>query len=140
MQITRKIVFHSGHMLKDDESKCHNPHGHEYVLEATIEGDLQKEGSEAGMVMHFGNLKEIMMEEVHDLVDHKFIVQSTDPRFKKLLQAVGKEGLVVIAEPPTAETLARWFYSLIWKRLPGSMKLTKVRLQETVNCWAEYYG
>src|SRR5690606_23818764 len=102
MNITRRIIFHAGHMLKDDNSKCYHPHGHEYVLECTISGEIQKQGAENGMVMNFGSLKEIMMKEVHDHVDHKFIIEANDPRRLKFCQAVDASGLVVVTSPPTA--------------------------------------
>lgn len=136
--ITRKIVFHTGHMLKDDESKCHNPHGHEYHLECTVGGSIQKEGAQAGMVLHFGNLKEIMMEEVHDVFDHKFIVQNTDPRFQNFDNVFNGEGIVVTTKPPTAENLLEIMRMRIGAKLPESVTITSMRLQETVNCWAEY--
>lgn len=140
VQITRKIVFHAGHMLKDDKSKCYHPHGHEYVLECTVEGPIQEEGEESGMVINFGNLKEIMMEMVHDVFDHKFILQRTDPRADKFIEAVGEEGVVLLNWTPTAENLVGLCFHVVGSKLPNGVEIVKARLQETLNCWAEYYG
>lgn len=147
MEITRRIVFHSGHMLKDDVSKCHHPHGHEYVLECTLKGKVQSEGVDNGMVMNFGDLKAIMMETIHDAFDHKFIVDYQDPRMEKFIHAVGKEGVHVVGFAPTAENLAIYFHLCMWEaierkwllRQNESFKL-KVKLQETYQCWVEYDG
>lgn len=139
MKITRRIVFHAGHMLKDDNSKCYHPHGHEYVLECTISGNVKEEGIENGMVMNFGNLKGIMMEVVHDAVDHKFIVEIGDPRFTPLREAVGLEALYVVDAPPTAENLVKLFYGILSLAMPG-VKISNLRLQETYQCWVEYNG
>jgi 6-pyruvoyltetrahydropterin/6-carboxytetrahydropterin synthase len=136
MQITRKIVFHSGHMLKDDTSKCFHPHGHEYVLEATIEGPIQELGAENGMVINFGSLKDILMK-VHDVFDHKFIVEDKDPRRNDFIKAVGLEGVVTLQCPPTAENLLQWIYGYLLVEIPGGTKITKLKLQETHQCWAE---
>jgi 6-pyruvoyltetrahydropterin/6-carboxytetrahydropterin synthase len=140
MQITRKIVFHAGHMLKDDDSKCYHPHGHEYVVECTIEGQVKTEGSETGMVMNFGGLKELMMKVIHDKLDHKFIIELNDPRYQKFIKAVGKEAVFTVGCPPTAENLVKYFYRWVVEKLPEGIEIHKIRLQETLNCWVEYEG
>ncbi len=131
-------------MLKDDKSKCHGRHGHEYVLECTVQGAVQLEGAgaETGMVMHFGILKDIMMKEVHDLFDHKFILQHPDPR-RHTMAEIGTEDLVIVQFDPTAENLAAYIFYLIDDKLPGVpdlVRLVKVSLQETSNCTAFYHG
>jgi 6-pyruvoyltetrahydropterin/6-carboxytetrahydropterin synthase len=137
MEITRKIVFHTGHMLKDDTSKCFHPHGHEYVLEVTLSGAVQREGAENGMVINFSRVKEILTE-VHDLVDHKFMIEVKDPRYKKFLQAVGMSGLYTTDFPPTAENLVQFFFGVLRAKLPKTITIVKVRLQETYQCWVDY--
>lgn len=140
MEITRKIVFHAGHMLKDDTSKCFHPHGHEYVLECTISGAVKTDGAENGMVMNFGELKDIMMKEVHDRFDHKFLIENTDQRYSAFVEAVGLDAVYTTNWPPTAEELAEFAYTLIQSKMPTGIKVTKVKLQETYQCWVEYTG
>ncbi len=145
--ITRRIMFHAGHMLKEewlDEEKtipnpCHGRHGHEYILECTVKGDVQEAGVESGMVMNFGRLKGIMMEEIHDRLDHKFIIQQDDPR-KEGMKKEGEEDLFIIPWTPTAERLVWYFAGLIRDQLPVGYSIYEVRLQETSNCWAIYHG
>lgn len=138
--ITRRIVFHAGHMLKDDEAKCYHPHGHEYVVEITVAGPVQKKGSQTGMVWNFGDLKAQMMERIHDMLDHKFMVELSDPRYRDLKKAVGEEALVVFPFSPTAENLAEHCHNVMRRGLPEGVSISVVRIQETINCWAEYYG
>lgn len=137
MDITRRIVFHAGHMLKDDTSKCYHPHGHEYVLEVTIQGDIQTGGAENGMVMNFGSLKSLMMDVIHDKFDHKFIIEKDEPRFEDFMKAVGSDGVVVMTSPPTAENLIIVICNLLQSFLRPGVKITKIRLQETYQCWVE---
>ncbi|RDS98986.1 6-carboxytetrahydropterin synthase QueD, partial [Burkholderia contaminans] len=40
MLITRKLEFDAGHRIPDHRSQCRNLHGHRYVLEVTLRGDL----------------------------------------------------------------------------------------------------
>lgn len=146
MEITRKIVFHAGHMLKDDVSKCHHPHGHEYVVEVTIAGDLKEVGPDTGMVLNFGKLKEVMMLKIHDWLDHKFIIEKMDPRADKFVEAVGEESVIFFDVPPTAENMAFIFaervqdhFSLVHHYSDvEKVKVTRVKVQETLNCWAVY--
>jgi len=123
-------------MLKDDDSKCHDPHGHEYVLEVSIQGDVKDQGTEAGMVMNFGTLKALMMEEVHDHFDHKFIADSQDPRLSLFVAAVGSDAVRILPYPPTAENLAVWIWERISAQLPEGITVTEVSLKETSNCTA----
>lgn len=141
MEITRRIVFHAGHMLKDDTSKCYHPHGHEYVLECTLEGNVQSKGASTGMVLNFGDLKADMMRLVHDVVDHKFIIEYNDPRFINFVDAVGEDGVHIVKFAPTAENLVRYFYVILSPSLrQRGVKISKLRLQETYQCWVEYDG
>jgi 6-pyruvoyltetrahydropterin/6-carboxytetrahydropterin synthase len=43
---------------------------------------------------------------------------------------------------PTAENLARHWFARLWERVEersnGKARLTKIRVEETPNCWAEY--
>ena len=59
MQITTRLEFDAGHRIPNHKSQCRNLHGHRYVLEITLSGDIitQKEVSEDGMVMDFSDVK-----------------------------------------------------------------------------------
>ena len=137
--ITRKIVFHAGHMLKDDTSKCHAPHGHEYVVDLSITGPIQKEGEETGMIMNFGSLKQVL-EKVTNVFDHKFILDIDDPRAADFNNAVGGHGIVIVSFAPTAENLAVHLVTLINNQLPQGIAVSHLRLQETLNCWADVHS
>jgi 6-pyruvoyltetrahydropterin/6-carboxytetrahydropterin synthase len=126
-------------MLKDDTSKCYNPHGHEYVLEVSVEGPLQEEGNESGMVMHFGTLKELMMNYVHDRLDHRFMLQNTDPRCMNMIKTFeGSQGLVLSSFVPTAEKLAEWIHNILAGAIISPYSIKRIMLKETSNCWVEY--
>ena len=73
--ITRKLEFCASHRLynpkfSDQENEetfglCNNPngHGHNYVLEVTVEGDVDPE---TGMVLDLKKLKKLINEEIID--------------------------------------------------------------------------
>ena len=83
--ITRKLSFDAGHRIPFHWSKCSNAHGHLYTIEATFFGlvkDVQ-ESTDDGMVLDFGECKEIMQTEVVDRWDHGFLVWRGDKDYKR---------------------------------------------------------
>ena len=102
--ITRKIEFSAGHRLfnpnfSDEQNKatfglCNNPngHGHNYVLEVTLSGEVC---NDTGMVFDLKELKKLTQREIIDKVDHKNL--NVDVDYLK--------GII-----PTAENLAIKFW------------------------------
>lgn len=127
LTITRRATFSAAHRLYradwDDQrnldifGRCANPggHGHNYVLEVTVSGDLDPE---TGMIADLKWVKDVMDRYVIDQVDHRNL--NVDVEFLR--------GVM-----PTAENLARMF----WERLVGPISeratLVRVRVQETEN-------
>lgn len=141
MYISRKIEFDYGHTLPNSFSFCNQLHGHRAVVVATVEGKLidRTDDGEEGMVMDFKFLKEIMIREIHDVLDHGFAVWKKD---KEDLDFIMRRNtrVLVTEEPPTAECLAKWAYRQIERRLPQGVKLINVRWYETPNNWADEDG
>ena len=105
--------------------KCSNPnwHGHNYVLWVTVKGEPS---DEHGFIMNMNILKQIILENIINKIDHKNINLEVD--FMK-----GK-----IA---TTENLA----ISIWNTLnPFIQKegasLHRIKIEETENNSIEYYG
>ena len=59
LTITRKLEFDAGHRIPDHKSQCRNLHGHRYVLEITLVGNVidQEGNSDNGMIMDFSEVK-----------------------------------------------------------------------------------
>lgn len=117
--ISKSVEFDAGHRVPLHRSKCKNPHGHRYKVVAYLKGELIESGPETGMVKDFGNVKQVMMDLVHDVYDHAFIVHQADLQMLEALGIIyGLEGeerqndwkIVVVPFVPTAENLARSIY------------------------------
>ena len=141
MHISRKIEIDYGHTLPNSFSFCNQLHGHRGVVVATVEGELikRKNDSEEGMVMDFKFLKEIMVEHIHDKLDHGFAVWKDDHEDLDFIMERNSRVLVT-DEPPTAECLAKWAFKQICSQLPEGVKLKQLRWYETPNNWADYDG
>lgn len=85
MQLYLRRKFAAAHSLPDHQGKCRCTHGHTWLVEVWLEGDVD---SKTGMVLDFGEVK----KEI-DHLDH------TD-----LNDVLPLEFL-----PPTAENLVKYF-------------------------------
>lgn len=159
------VEVDAAHRVPAHTSKCRNLHGHRYRVEAVVEGPLQAQGSETGMVADFGQIKARLVEVVHDKVDHATMLWIKDPVAQILVprdwltQAaaaiaegepdvsvspahVGK--VVLLPCVPTAEELARhWFAQLnakLGQDYHGVVRLAQVVVHETPTSLARFEG
>lgn len=132
MFITRKAEFSASHVCRiasrsDEENSriygeaAHpNGHGHNFVVEVTVEGDPD---AVTGMIIDLKELKDILEQEVEAPMDHRFLNYEVQP-FNNVV--------------PTVENMA----IEIWKRLDRRLtsetaKLHRVRLYETASLYVD---
>jgi 6-pyruvoyltetrahydropterin/6-carboxytetrahydropterin synthase len=144
--ITRKLEFDAGHRIPDHRSQCRNLHGHRYVLEITLQGELvETEGApDRGMVMDFADVKALAMEHLVSKWDHAFIVYARDEIVRGFLEQMADHKTVVLNRIPTVENLAAEAFRIlsgVYDAHYGvNLKLKRIRLYETPNCWADVEG
>ena len=68
-EVTVEAGFSSGHYLRNYRGKCENPHGHNYKVFITLQGE---DLDEAGLLLDFKLLKQVMRPVV-DYLDHRMI-------------------------------------------------------------------
>lgn len=141
IQVTKVVEWDMGHRVPNHRSKCRNPHGHRYRLELTVAGDLVQEpgASSEGMVFDFGDIKQLMMQHVHDVVDHGFMVYEGDRILRAFFDHNAEQSFRVLVVPfiPTAENIARWCYEQLRGRFPPGVQIVLARVYETPNSWAD---
>lgn len=143
MLITRKLEFDAGHRIPDHRSQCRNLHGHRYVLEITLRGDLvDTEGApDRGMVMDFADVKSLAMEHLVGKWDHAFIVYARDEQVRAFLEQMADHKTIVLDRIPTVENLAAVAFDILANVYDAhygiNLRLERVRLYETPNCWAD---
>ena len=133
--IQRRETFSASHRLfnsawTDEQNeavfgKCSNRHGHghNFQLIVTVKGTVS---SETGFVMNLVDLKDIMMREVIDQVDHRNLNEDVP-----FLQGV----------LPSTENLALAFWARLYPAIEArGAALHCVRIVETENNFVEYYG
>ncbi|HEX8924746.1 MAG TPA: 6-carboxytetrahydropterin synthase [Terriglobales bacterium] len=133
LYLTRKCEFSAAHYYhnpnwSDAENarvfgKCanRNGHGHNYTLEVTVKGDVDRQ---TGFVMDLKALKLVLEREVLDALDHRHLNKEVR-EFKEKI--------------PTTENIA----IAIWHRIAAKLqhaKLHRVRLYEMDDLFVDYYG
>lgn len=143
MLITKTIEIDMGHRVPNHKSKCKNLHGHRYKIEVGVDDkiiNLPGHSSE-GMVIDYGDLKEIMMKKISDEFDHGFAIYEDDPLAEDFLNYKKNNGMKIIFVEfiPTAENLAKhWFELLVLDLEEKNIKLKYVKVWETPNSTALY--
>ena len=143
MQITTRLEFDAGHRIPNHKSQCRNLHGHRYVLEITLSGDiiLAENTSESGMVMDFSDVKKIARDSVVDVWDHAFLVFKDDNVVVDFLNTLPNHKTVLFPSVPTAENMAVEAFKILksqYQDIYGNhLTLKRVRLYETPNSWAD---
>jgi 6-pyruvoyltetrahydropterin/6-carboxytetrahydropterin synthase len=128
LRISRREGFNAAHQLRDparsDEEnrrlygKCVNVHGHNYVVEVVVGGEIDPV---TGYVMDLKQLSDLMASQIIDQVDHRNL--NTDiPWLRDRI--------------PTAENLAVAFWDRLRPHLAAG-SLRTVRVYETEKSSAE---
>jgi 6-pyruvoyltetrahydropterin/6-carboxytetrahydropterin synthase len=126
--VGRRETFNAAHQLCDPDlsdednrrlfGKCANLHGHNYVVEVVVAGEVDQA---TGYVWDLKSLSDVIGRQVIHDVDHRNL--NTDVPWLK--------GCI-----PTAENLALAFWERLRAELPDGL-LRSVRVFETEKNWAE---
>jgi 6-pyruvoyltetrahydropterin/6-carboxytetrahydropterin synthase len=132
---TRRFQFCAGHRVFGHESKCANPHGHNYV--ALVEAEAEQLDS-IGRVIDFSVLKERIGGWIEANWDHGFLVYSHDVEMLSALTALNGH-VFVMRQNPTAENIAKYLLAEVGPRVLENtgVVIRSVTVQETENCSAK---
>ncbi|WP_353088372.1 6-carboxytetrahydropterin synthase [Flavobacterium sp.] len=143
IRITKQFSFETGHALYGYDGKCKNVHGHSYKLSVTVIGQPITDTSHVkyGMVIDFTDLKKIVKEEIVDVFDHATVFNKNTPHIE-LAQELQQRGhhVILVDYQPTSENMVIDFAAKISNRLPATIQLFSLRLQETETSYAEWYA
>jgi 6-pyruvoyltetrahydropterin/6-carboxytetrahydropterin synthase len=123
-EVTVEAGFSSGHYLRNYKGKCENPHGHNYKVFVTLQGEQL---DATGLLLDFKLLKQVMRPTV-DYLDHRMI-NDLEPFVTEI--------------NPSAENLARYFYQKTSTQLhemtAGRVRVKDCTIYETDTSFARYY-
>ena len=143
IRITKQFSFETGHALYGYDGKCKNVHGHSYRLYVTVIGTPISDHTNAkfGMVIDFSDLKKIVKEEIVDVFDHATVFNKNTPHVELAKELQDRGHNVLLADyQPTSEMMVVDFAEKIKRRLPETIKLHSLKLQETASSFAEWFA
>lgn len=121
--VSKEFTFDAAHHLHCYDGKCKNLHGHTYKVVFGISGFVD----ERGLMIDFGDIKQIWKEEIEVFLDHKYLNETLPPM------------------NTTAENIVVWIYEKMQAALRQEEKSSQyigarvefVRLYETATSYAE---
>lgn len=139
MEITRHFRIDAGHRVYGHESKCAHLHGHSYSIDVTVTAPSL---DTLGRVIDFSAIKTLVGTWLDEHWDHNFLAHPEDTIVTVLsLEMHGRQPYLMRYGNPTAENIAKELFEIASSLLSSqSIVVTRVRVYETPNCWADYDG
>jgi len=140
-KVVKCFEFEAAHRLIETcTEKCKRIHGHTYKLE--VELSAEELGPDQ-MVCDFTKLNQFVKEGIIEEFDHVLIEKAP----KRVIKEIGdcfvyetdkrmNRTKVFLKEQPTAEYMCKLFFDVL--TVSYSLPVTRIRLWETSNSYAEY--
>lgn len=137
MRVTRQLEFPAGHRLMNHEGACTHLHGHNYLVEITVESDRL---DAVGRVVDFDVIRDRVFGWILDHWDHGFLLSRTDEEVIRTIGPFCKNGSPYLMDSnPTAENIALELARVAQERLDDhGVRVVQIRVQEMAGCWATY--
>lgn len=145
--ISRKGNFDSGHRVMNERMKCFNIHGHTYLYELTFSFENMEE---IGYAIDFKEIKRVFCQWIDDILDHGMILNPQDYQLIDVTKQYGSKLWLMSLNGenhycnPSVENIAKEVFlameilgDTLYKDAPTSLKIHKVTIYETPNCWTE---
>jgi 6-pyruvoyltetrahydropterin/6-carboxytetrahydropterin synthase len=121
IEVTRRVRWEAAHYLPFFDGDCSKMHGHSWSAEITLTGDLERAGSEHGMVMDMGKVAKHFKVVLEAQMDHACLNDILPARF----------------QPPSTENVARFIMA---SYLGAGFPVVRVTVRETENQTATVYA
>lgn len=139
IRVTKSFTFEAAHALDGYNGKCKDIHGHSYEMEVTVAGKPSDDVyvSHCGMVIDFGDIKQVVKTEILPLFDHRLVLRN-DSRFKGTIESLN-EKIRFVNYQPTCENMLLEIVDLLRPKFSEEFQLIKVFLRETKTSYAEWH-
>jgi len=135
-RLTRKVRFTAAHRYYRPEwsesenqrvfGPCANPygHGHNYLLEVTVEGEID---AATGYAVDMAALDRLLEERVRGPLDHQHLNHA--------LPDFGPGAAI-----PTSESIVAYLWPRLADAVPVPARLVRLRLHEEEGFYVDYFG
>ena len=142
IRVTKEFRFEMAHALWNYDGPCRNVHGHSYILYVTFSGIPadDPDNRRNGMVIDFGDLKRLVMENIVDRLDHSLMIAGFAPAesIESYRQHFGN--VIVSPYQPTCENIVADIANILRGLTPDGVSLHSVKLYETATSFAEWHA
>lgn len=148
--ISRKGNFDSGHRVMNERMKCFNIHGHTYLYELTFSFHTPED---IGYAIDFKEIKRVFCQWIDDTLDHGMILNPHDEKLIETTQQYGSKLWLMSLNGkgnycnPSVENITKEVFlamdiltKALYKDAHTGLRIHKVLIYETPNCWAECYA
>ena len=142
VRLTKLFNFEMAHALHNYDGLCKHIHGHSYKLAVTIiaEPETNPDSPKLGMVMDFGDLKEIVNRLIVKPLDHALMLSKSSGVHSFMTENPLYQRMIEVDYQPTCENMVVDFAEKIKNELPSNIKLFSIKLHETATSFAEWYA
>ncbi len=142
IRVSKEFHFEMAHALWDYDGLCKNIHGHSYKMFVTIIGEPINDLNHPknGMVLDFGDLKNIVNAEIVNKFDHTVVFSSLAPTKDFVNVEQMFERIEILDFQPTCELLVADFAERIKSKFPKGIELFSLKLYETSTSFAEWFA
>lgn len=170
MKISKQIEFDYGHRVWtqelnteysiDNRTVCRHLHGHRGIIIVELSGDVDA----SGMITDFKHLN-WFKKWVDDNLDHKFLIDESDPLFDMIIPNGSTYGYVqhdyfktilldnfndghllefygsftIVNFVPTSENISKWIHTIVSNKMrPLGIEISKITFKETPKTEAVY--
>jgi 6-pyruvoyltetrahydropterin/6-carboxytetrahydropterin synthase len=139
IRLTKEFDFETAHALDLYAGKCKDIHGHSYHLRVTVIGEPIADEcmSNCGMVVDFGDIKQVVRDFVYEEFDHRLLLKD-DSRFKGIEEK--NDRVRYVTYHPTCENMLIEIVTILKEKLPSTVSLHSVFLRETHTSYAEWFA
>jgi 6-pyruvoyltetrahydropterin/6-carboxytetrahydropterin synthase len=141
--ITRKGTFDSAHRVMNEKMKCYNLHGHTYLYELQFSFNQMEN---IGYAIDFKEIKRVGCQWIDDKLDHGTILNPYDQHVFLACEATKSKMWHMSLNGagnycnPSVENIAKEIFLAVGFLLNNKyLKLQKVRLYETPNCFTDCF-
>jgi len=138
LRITKIFHFEMAHAIYGYAGACKNIHGHSYELHVTVSAADNKNDyiPAPGFMADFKDIKKWVQAAVIEKLDHSLLLSAdfiaANPNMSSL------KNLVIFEAEPTAENLLIHIRQMLVKIFPDNLKLSRLKLFETKDSYAEW--
>ena len=131
-KVERRFTFPMGHRLSKNKNRCFSLHGHNVTLLVGVKADKL---NDEDMVIDFGLLKKIVNDIIDDW-DHCLMLNIKDKELN--INKDFSKRLKYFEFDPTAESLSKYLYYEINRKLPYDIDIDYVKFYENENSMATF--